>query len=239
MVEVWVLHIVSLRQTFELSLIKILPGVKEIWSGHEIQGSYSWVFIVTLNLSQHGCVMDSAHFLTEANIWAKFNENPSRDKGDMKRTRNSRGQTRDFQLWPWPWVGMVEMDSSHRFIFFFFRIMIRILARMYCWPLQPPLFQIKTVKISWKKQLKTWLSLQLLGVGWWRLRTTLNSSMDWESVTWAGRRFQSWMVLGKKELLYILTVAVGWYSLCWPLVRLSFSRSMSPVSMSTAPCRIL
>ena len=35
MVELRVLHIVSLRRTFDQSLMKIFPGVKEIWSRHE------------------------------------------------------------------------------------------------------------------------------------------------------------------------------------------------------------
>ena len=51
---------------------------------------------------------------------------------------------------------------------------------------------------------------------------------------------QSWMFLpGKKEFLYTVTVALGWYCLCWPLVPLSLSRSMSPVSLLTDPCWIL
>ena len=41
MVELWVLHIVSMRQTFDQSLIKILPGVKEVWSGH-VLGMDRW-----------------------------------------------------------------------------------------------------------------------------------------------------------------------------------------------------
>ena len=39
MIELWVLHIISLRGTFDQSLMKILQGVKEIRSGLEIQGS--------------------------------------------------------------------------------------------------------------------------------------------------------------------------------------------------------
>ena len=64
--------------------------VKEIWSGHEIQGSNSWPSIVNVTLSRHGWVTGSAHCPTEPNIYTKFYENPSRAKGDMKRTRNSR-----------------------------------------------------------------------------------------------------------------------------------------------------
>ena len=35
MVELWVLHIDSLRRTFDQSLIKIFQRVQEIWSGQE------------------------------------------------------------------------------------------------------------------------------------------------------------------------------------------------------------
>ena len=34
--------------------------------------------------------MNSAHCLTERNIWVKFNENRPKGSGDMERTRNSR-----------------------------------------------------------------------------------------------------------------------------------------------------
>ena len=52
-------------------IMKILPGVKEIWSRHEIQGSNLWPSTVTLTLGGHGWVMGSAHHLTQANIWPK------------------------------------------------------------------------------------------------------------------------------------------------------------------------
>ena len=61
------MHIVSLRQTFDQTIMKVLPGLKEIWSGHESQGSNS-TLIVTLTLSLHDCIMASAHSLTDANI---------------------------------------------------------------------------------------------------------------------------------------------------------------------------
>ena len=32
--------------------------------------------------------MGPVHNLTEANIWPKLNENPSKGKGDMERTQN-------------------------------------------------------------------------------------------------------------------------------------------------------
>ena len=35
MVDLWVLHIDSLRQTFDQSLMKIFQRVREIWSGQE------------------------------------------------------------------------------------------------------------------------------------------------------------------------------------------------------------
>ena len=35
MLELWVLHIASLRQTFDQSLMKIFQRVQEIWSGQE------------------------------------------------------------------------------------------------------------------------------------------------------------------------------------------------------------
>ena len=93
MVELRVLHIVSLRQTYDQSLRKILPGVQEILCGHEIQGSNPWPWPVTLTLSWHGWLMGSAHWLTEANIWPKFNENLSKGSGDMERTRKCYGRT--------------------------------------------------------------------------------------------------------------------------------------------------
>ena len=71
-------------------LKKILPGVKEIWSRHQIQGSNSWPSTVTLTLSPQGWFMGSANCPTEVNIWPTFKENPSRGKGDMEPTPNSR-----------------------------------------------------------------------------------------------------------------------------------------------------
>ena len=86
-VELWVLHIISLRQTFDPNLINIFQRVQEIWSEHEIQGSNSWPLTMTLTLSRHAWVMGSAHHLTKANIWPKFHENLSKGSGDMERTR--------------------------------------------------------------------------------------------------------------------------------------------------------
>ena len=76
--------------TFDQSLEKILPGVKEIQSDYEIQDSNPWPWTVTLTLNRHGWVIDSAHRLTKVNIWPTFKENPSTGIGDTERTRNSR-----------------------------------------------------------------------------------------------------------------------------------------------------
>ena len=51
--------------------------------------------------------MGSAHHLTEANIWPKFKENPSRGKGDMES--NSWPSTVTLTLSPQAWV----MGSAH------------------------------------------------------------------------------------------------------------------------------
>ena len=134
MLELWVLHIDLLRQTFDQSFMNIFQRVQEIWGEHERDGWHSivtltlsldrWVIgstyhltkaniwpkfnkavwlamerqqgsnwrpsTVTLTLSQHSWVMGSAHYLIEANIWPTFKENPSRGKGDMEPTQNSR-----------------------------------------------------------------------------------------------------------------------------------------------------
>ena len=79
----------SHRWTFDQSLEKILPGVKEKQSGHKIQGSNPWPWNVTLT-RRHGWVIDSAHRLTKVSIWPKFKENPSTGIGDTERTQNSR-----------------------------------------------------------------------------------------------------------------------------------------------------
>ena len=49
--------------------LKILPGVKKIWSGHKIKGSISWPWIVALTLSRHYLVMGSAHYLMRQTIY--------------------------------------------------------------------------------------------------------------------------------------------------------------------------
>ena len=106
----------SHRWTFDQSLEKLLPGVKEIQSGHEIQGSNPWPWTVTLTLSRHGWVIDSAHRLTKVNIWPKFKENPSTGIGDIHSGHEIQGSN----LWPWTVTltlcrhGLV-MSSAHRF----------------------------------------------------------------------------------------------------------------------------
>ena len=79
----------SHKWTFDQSLEKILPGVKEIQSGHKIQGSNPWPWTVTLILSRHGWVIDSAHHLTKVNSWPKIKENPSTGIRDTEQTQNS------------------------------------------------------------------------------------------------------------------------------------------------------
>ena len=56
-VELWILHIISLRRTFDPNLINIFQRVQEIWSEHEIQGSNLWPLTVTLTLNRHPWVM--------------------------------------------------------------------------------------------------------------------------------------------------------------------------------------
>ena len=67
-----------------------IPAAKWQWSGLKIQISNWWPSIVTLTLSLHCWVMGSAHYLTEANIWPKFNIYLSKGSGDMEWTWNSR-----------------------------------------------------------------------------------------------------------------------------------------------------
>ena len=67
----WVLHIASLRQTFDQNFMKIFQRVQEIWREQERDG---WPSIVTLTLILHRWVIDSTHHLTKANIWPKFNK---------------------------------------------------------------------------------------------------------------------------------------------------------------------
>ena len=95
MVELWVLHIISQRQTFDQNLKKILPGVKAISSGHKIQGSNSQPWTVTLSLGPMA-ELRVLHIGSQVNIWPKFRENSSRGKGDT-----SGHEIQGSNLWPW------------------------------------------------------------------------------------------------------------------------------------------
>ena len=64
----------------------------------------------TLTLGRHGWVLSSAHRLTEANIWPKFKENPSRGMRYGADTK-FKAQTHDLDLWPW--VGMADLWILH------------------------------------------------------------------------------------------------------------------------------
>ena len=75
---------------------------------------------LTLNcglVTLHGWAMGSAHYFTEANIWPKWKENPSRGKGDIEWTRNSGLKLAtlncDFVLES-PWLSYGFCTSSHR-----------------------------------------------------------------------------------------------------------------------------
>ena len=97
----------SRRWTFDQSLEKILLGVKEIQSGHEIQGSNPWPWIVTLTLIRHGWVIDSAYHLTKVNIWPKLNWY-RRYRADTK----FKAQTCDLDLVS-AWLSYKFCKSSH------------------------------------------------------------------------------------------------------------------------------
>ena len=74
------LHTISLRRTFECSLMNILQQVEEIWSRNEIQGYIRWSWNVTLTLGL--CTL----FNWEEYL-VKFIENRLKGLGDMKQTR--------------------------------------------------------------------------------------------------------------------------------------------------------
>ena len=73
-------------RTFDQSLMNIFPRVKEILFEQEFQGSNSLSSAVNLTLNRHGWAMRSAHQPAKASICLKYNENPSKGKGDMERT---------------------------------------------------------------------------------------------------------------------------------------------------------
>ena len=62
MVVLLILHIISLRRTFDEVYNKIIQGYKTL---------FSYGFCIYLN---------------EATIWPSLNDNPIRSKGDMERT---------------------------------------------------------------------------------------------------------------------------------------------------------
>ena len=68
----------------------ISPAAEWQGTGLKIQGSNWWPSIVTLTLSLHCWDMSSAHQLTKANIWPKFNKYLSKGSGDMEWTWYSR-----------------------------------------------------------------------------------------------------------------------------------------------------
>ena len=94
LVGTWVLHIAFIRWTSDISFMKILQAVSEIWRGQEKQAQ-TWPSSLTLTLNRYGRHMDSARRLREMNMWHKFNENPSSRSGDMERTRKTGSN-----LWP-------------------------------------------------------------------------------------------------------------------------------------------
>ena len=66
---------------------------------------------VTLNcdlVSLHGWAMGSAHRFTEANIWPKLKENPSRGKGEMSGHKIQGSNS-------WPWTVTLSL-SSHGWV---------------------------------------------------------------------------------------------------------------------------
>ena len=82
-VELWVLHIISLRRTFDPNLINIFQRVQEIWSEHEIQGSnlllWPWPRVSMLELRV-------LHIAWLRQTFDQFHENLSKGSGDMERT---------------------------------------------------------------------------------------------------------------------------------------------------------
>ena len=100
---------------FDQSLMKILPGVKEIWRKHEIERSNWQPSVVIMTFSRHGWMKGSAHHFTEANIWPKFNEYLSPSKGDIIQTRISRLKLLTFSCeldLESPWLGYAFCTSA-------------------------------------------------------------------------------------------------------------------------------
>ena len=105
-VELWVLHIISLRQTFDpKNLLNIFQRVQEIWSEHEIQGSNSWPLNVTLTLNQDAWVMGSAL----ASLRQTFDQSFMKIFQRVQEIWSKQERDGYLQLWPWPWVCIVEL----------------------------------------------------------------------------------------------------------------------------------
>ena len=96
MVEWRVLHIISLGRTFDQSLMNIFPRVRRYYSNTNFKAQTPYLQNLTLN--RHGWAMRSAHQPAKANICPKYNENPSKGKGDMERTWNSMKFNCDWTL---------------------------------------------------------------------------------------------------------------------------------------------
>ena len=82
MVELWVLHIISLSWTFDPNLIYTFQSVQEIWSEHEIQGSNLWPWLCVGMLE-----LWVLHIASLRQTFDQFHENLSKGSGDMEWTR--------------------------------------------------------------------------------------------------------------------------------------------------------
>ena len=111
------LHGWAMGSTHHFTEANIWPKLKEnpsrgedISSGHQIQGSNSRPWTVTLSLRPMAELW-VLHIVPQVNIWPKFRENLPRGKGDTERTRNSRlkPMTLNCDL-DHGWV----IDSAHR-----------------------------------------------------------------------------------------------------------------------------
>ena len=91
-----------------LSLMKILPVVKAIWSGREIKGSNLWPSIVTLILSQHV----ESWVLFIVSLSQIFDQNFMKIFPGVKEIW-SRHKIKGSNSWPWPRVSMLELWVLH------------------------------------------------------------------------------------------------------------------------------
>ena len=109
--------------TFGSSLVKIVRGIQEICSGHEIP--WPWSVTLTLNLDSW-----------ERNNWVKMNENRSKGWVDIERAWNSRvHKSHDLEVWSRPWVSVAESRVLHTVsvIETFGRSLIKIVRREQTW----------------------------------------------------------------------------------------------------------